>query len=127
MHTLLLIPLISIFFSCNQEEPKFVRKQIDNKDISIKWYYYSYITNLSPDFVVVEKGGDKKEIYKATGVILNVALQDSNIVLKLIEPSKNLVFTKKADEEVFGYKIKLDTTGTYEELWRIPDGVKESN
>ncbi|HMO62553.1 MAG TPA: hypothetical protein PKC39_15570 [Ferruginibacter sp.] len=127
MNTLLLIPLISIFLSCNQDEPKFLRKQIDNKDIVIKWYYHSYITNNSPDFVVAEKNGNKKEIYKATWVILNVTLQDSTIILKLVEPSKNLVFTKKVDEEVFGYKIKLDTTGTYEELMRIPDGVKEGN
>ena len=126
MNALFLIPLISFLISCNQEEPKFVRKQIDNKDISIKWYYYSYITNLSPDFIVVERGSDKKEIYKATGVILNVTLQDSSIVLKLVEPSKNLVFTKNVNE-VFGYKVIVDTTGTYEELWKIPDGIKEAN
>ena len=127
MKTSLIITFFSIFWSCNIGESKFVIKQIDNKDITIKWYYYSYISNFSPDFVVVEKDGLKREIYKATDVILNVSLNDHNIILKLVKPSKGLVFTKKVDKEVFGYKITLDTTGTYDELKLRPDGVKEDN
>jgi hypothetical protein len=127
MNKLFLIFLITIFNSCNQEQSKFVRKQIQNKEISIKWYYYSYITNNSPDFIVVEKNGMKKEIYKATRAILNVTLNNHNIILKLVEPSKNLVFTKHVNKEVFGYKIILDSTGTYNDLPLIPDGIKEDN
>lgn len=125
MKILMLITLMSIFLSCNLGDSKFVRKQIDNKDVSIKWYYYSYITNNSPDFVVVEKNGDKKEIYKATWTVLNVSLKDHNIILKVLGPSKSMVFTKHVDEEVFGYKITLDTAGTYNETRLIPDGIKE--
>jgi hypothetical protein len=125
MNAFFLFPVIGILLSCNQEDPKFVRKQIKDKDVSIKWFYYSYISNMSPDFVVVEKNGKEKEIYKATGVILNVTLEDNSIVLRLVEPSKNLVFTKNVDATVFGYKITLDTTGTYDELRLRPDGVKE--
>jgi hypothetical protein len=73
----------------------------------------------------VEKKGDKKEIYKATWTILNVTLKDHNIILKVLGPSKSMVFTKHVDEEVFGYKITLDTTGTYNETRLIPDGIKE--
>ena len=127
MNTLRIIPLICILWSCNTGQQKFVVKQIDNKDITIQWYYYSYITNQSPHFVVVEKGGEKIEIYKATEVILNVTLKDQNIILKLVEPSKGLVFTKKVHEKVFGYKITLDTTGTYDELRLRPDGVKQND
>gem|GEM_PF-1208363 len=125
MKILMLVPLISIFLSCNLGNSKFVLKQIDNKDILIKWYYYSYITNNSPDFVVVEKNGNKKEIYKATGTILNVMLKDHNIILKTLGPSESMVFTKHVDDEVFGYKIILDTTGTYHEKRLIPNAVKE--
>lgn len=125
MKILMLIPLIITFLTCNQENSKFVRKQIDNKDISIKWYYYSYITNNSPDFVVVEKNGNKKEIYKATGAVLNVTLKDHNIILRVLGPSKSMVFTKHVDEDVFGYKITLDTTGNYMEKRLIPDAIKE--
>ncbi len=125
MNALLFIPFISIFIGCKFDEPKFVRKQVGNNDVTVKWYFHSYITNQSPDFVVVEKDGDKKEIYKATDVVLNVTLKEHNIILKLVEPSKGLVFTKKVENEVFGYKIILDTTGTYDELRLRPDGVKQ--
>ncbi|MBS0030270.1 hypothetical protein ACTJJ0_23720 [Chitinophaga sp. 22321] len=125
MRLLILISLISSFLSCNLENSKFVRKKIDNNDISIKWYYYSYITNGSPDFVVVEKNGKEKEIYKATGTVLNVMLKDHNIVLRTVGPSESMIFTKHVEEEVFGYKITLDTTGTYHERRLIPDGIKE--
>ncbi|SEW52505.1 hypothetical protein [Chitinophaga arvensicola] len=125
MKVLLPISLISIFFSCHLENPKFIRKQIQNKDISIEWYFYSRVTNNSPDFVVVEKDGIKKEIYKATWTILNVTLKDYNIILKVLGPSKNRVPIKHADEAVFGYKILLDTTGTYNEIRLIPDAIKE--
>jgi len=125
MKIYILISLIISFLSCNLQDSKFVRKQIDNNDISIKWYYYSYITNNSPDFVVVEKNGNKKEIYKATWNVLNVTLKDHNIILRVLGPSKSMIFTKHVDEEVFGYKITLDTTGTYHETRLIPDGIKE--
>lgn len=44
--------LIFACFSC--KDPKFVRKITDG-NIDIKWYYYSYITNTSPDIVEVSK------------------------------------------------------------------------
>lgn len=119
------IPLLSFLLSCNQEEPKFVRKEINNKDITIKWYYYSYISNNSPDFVVVEKNGHRKEIFKATWTILNVSLDNHSIILRVLGPSKSMVFTKQVDEDVFGYKITLDTTGSSNEIRLIPDGIKE--
>ncbi|MBC9909300.1 hypothetical protein [Chitinophaga varians] len=125
MKIVLFIPLFSFLLSCSFEEPKFVRKQIDNQDISIKWFYYSHLTNNSPDLVVVEKNGNRKEIFKATWTVLDVTLKDHDIILKTLGPSKSMVFTKHMDEEVFGYKITLDTTGTYNETKLIPDGVKE--
>lgn len=100
--------------------------KVGNNEIVVRWYYHSYISNVSPDYVVVEKNGERKEIYKATGVVLNVTLKGHDIILKLVEPSKNLVFTKKVEKEVYGYNIVLDTSGTYDELRLIPDGIKES-
>lgn len=120
-----ILPLLSIFLSCTSNNPKFIRKQISNKDITIRWYYYSYITNNSPDIVEVEQSGIEKEIFRAEWVILDVALQNHNITLRLVEPSKGLVLTKKVEEELFGYKIILDTTGTYDEIRLRPNGIKE--
>lgn len=120
-----IIPVLSIFLSCTSNNPKFIRKQISNKDITIRWYYYSYITNNSPDIVEVEQSGIEREIFKAEWVILDVTLQNHNITLRLVEPSKGLVLTKKVEEEIFGYKIILDTTGKYDEIRLRPNGIKE--
>lgn len=124
MNCLLFVSFISIFFSCNSDNVEFVRKEISNKDISVKWYYYSYITNTSPDIVEVSQKGVKKEIFKAEWVILDVTLKEDTITLRLVEPSQGIVFTKKVENEVFGYRIKVDTTGTYDEMRLIPDGIK---
>jgi len=124
MNCLLFVSFISIFFGCNSDNVEFVRKEISNKDISVKWYYYSYITNTSPDIVEVSQKGVKKEIFKAEWVILDVTLKEDTITLRLVEPSQGIVFTKKVENEVFGYKIKVDTTGTYDEMRLIPDGIK---
>ena len=116
-----------MFLGCGSTDPKFIRKQIENKDVAIKWFFYSYISNTSPDFVVVEKDGKNIELYKADRVIVDVALIDHAIILKLVEPSKGLVYTKKVEDQVFGYKLIVDTTGTYDELRLRPNGVKQND
>jgi len=125
MNLLLFSSIISIFLGCNHIEPKFKRKEIDNKDIVIKWYYYSHISNVSPDIVEVEKDGVIKEIYRAIEVVVDVSLKEKNIILKVVKPTDSSVLTKKVEDEIFGYKIILDTTGTYGELFLVPDGQKQ--
>ena len=88
MKVLLIIPVISIFLGCGFKISKLVRKEIQTNDITLKWYYYSYITSGSPDIVEVEKDGEIKEIYKRKGVILDVSIKEHNILLKLVAPSK---------------------------------------
>src|SRR5688572_33100736 len=48
---------------------KLVRKELENDDIKAKWYYYSYITNTSPDFIEITKDGESTIIYKAEDVV----------------------------------------------------------
>src|SRR5688500_5787175 len=113
--------------SCGLDEPKFVRKDITNNDIRIKWYYYSRITNNSPDFVVVEKEGQKKEIYEAVDVVTDVFIKDKTIVIKLYKPERGIVHTKQVGKNLFGYEIILDSTATYDEYRFQPNGKKENN
>lgn len=125
MKAQIILPLLGALLSCNIEDPKFIRKKIVNKEITVKWFYYSYITNTSPDFVVIEKNGIAKEIYKAESVIVDVSLHEHDIILKLFRPSNGIVFTKQVEKVVFGYNIVLDSTATIEQVSLIPDGVKE--
>lgn len=92
---ILYILLSIIFLSCNNGESKLVRKKIENGDVTIKWYYYSYITSTIPDFIEIERDKSKVEIYKAKMVIVDLVLKEKNIILKLTEPSKGKSFYQK--------------------------------
>ena len=117
--------MLTIFESCGiVGDSKFIRKQIQLNNGTLKWYYYCYITSMSPDIVLIEKDGNEKEIYKATRVITDISLKADTIILKLVEPSKGLVFTKNVEKEIFGYKIIVDSSGTYEDLNFRPKGIK---
>lgn len=124
MNIVLIITSLFFLCSCNASDPRFVRKELDNKDITVTWYYYSYISNQSPDYVVVEKSGVKREIFKATWLIVDVNLKDNKIVIRLLKPHDSHVFPKTVEKEVFGYQIVFDSTATYDEMQLIPDGKK---
>jgi len=125
MHIPALIGIVFFFLSCESDDVKFVRKKIENKDIVITWYYHSFITNNSPDYVVLERDGVTNEIYKAERVITDVALSKNNIILRLVKPSLGVVYTEKIQDSILGYKIIVDTTDNIESLRFIPDGIKE--
>lgn len=126
MKNLLLILTNTLLISCTGEDIKFIRKEIKNDRITVKWFYYSYISNVSPDFVNVYREGKETEIYKATRAITDVRLNNDSIILKVIGTDKRYVFTKEISKEAFGYKIVLDTAGSFQELQNIPDGRKEN-
>lgn len=125
MKNLLIIPLVWLLSSCGRTDSRFIRKRIADDDMVIDWYFYSYITNTSPDIIEVEKNGKRIEIYRATSVITDVILKRNLIIIRVVEPAKERVQTRKVEDSIFGRKIVLDTTGTYNELGFIPRGIKE--
>ena len=84
--------------------------------------YYGYISDFGPEYIVVEKDGVRKEIYKSIDVVTNMKLRENNISIKVVEPEHGLVYTKEVRKEVFGYTITCDNTGTYKELYSNPKG-----
>jgi len=73
----------------------------------------------------VEKGDSVREIYRAVRVIVNVTLNKDSIILRLVEPGAGRGYPKKTDNEVFGYKILMDSAATYDEFKNVPDGKVE--
>lgn len=120
-----ILVVLLVITSCILKEDKFVIKTIDNKDILIKWYYYSYITSFSPEYVVICKENKEYEIFKAKGVITDVKINNKEIIIKLYRPEEGIIYTKKIIPEVLGYKILLDSNTTYKDYLNIPDAVKE--
>jgi hypothetical protein len=115
--------------SCCPNEPKFVRKEFEVDDITVKWYYHSYITNTSPEIVEASMGGIVQEIYRDSEVLLaDVDVHDSTITIKLARPSEvHYNFDRIGSgipSEVFGCKIVIDTTAAYADVFKLPESVK---
>jgi hypothetical protein len=127
MNKIIFLLLIILSTGCKSDH-KYVRKEVGNSNIKVKWFFYSYITDNSPDFVTVElKGkGIVEEICKAKFVITDFFLEDSAIVIKLFEPSKGLVLTKPLPKNIFGYDIVFDSSATLNDLRNMSNGTKEA-
>lgn len=125
LKVLAVISMTLLFSSCFLGDSKIIRKKLKTNDITIKWYYYSYITNNSPDIVEVEKDGQIRELCRAVATLLDVDCNDKEILMKFVNQAEAPPFPQKIDVEVFGYKVVLDTTGSPRSLDSIPLGSKE--
>ena len=107
-------------------EPKIIIKKIENDDISIKWFYYSYISNNSPQYILVAKDGKEKIILEAESLITNVILNKNYIIIKIGDLHYGSIVTNPIDKKIFGYNILIDSTGTNEERMSVSNGEPES-
>lgn len=124
MKTMKTMIILLLLISCVSNE-KLVMKNINNNEITVKWYYYSYISNTSPDFIDVKKGDSLVQIYKAEGVISDVLIDNNKIIIKAYNIKNGIIYTESILPEVFGFKIELDTTSTRDDFMNRPDAIKE--
>ncbi|MCO6357565.1 hypothetical protein BXY85_0489 [Roseivirga pacifica] len=122
-----IVLVLLVFFSCDfsQGNDRFIRKTLDDGVIEISWYYHSYISDVSPDFVEVKKGDVVKVLFEAKDVISNVQLFGDTIYLSLYKPVRGIVHTKNPDLSFFGYHLLIDSLATREEYYARPDGKKK--
>lgn len=106
IYTLLLfITLIS----CGSD--KIYKKQLANKEIEVDWYYYSYITSNSPNYVSVKKNNKEKLIFEYGYGLQDIEINQDTIVifhLKFYAPPK------VQEENVFGYYINYREVSSHE-------------
>lgn len=115
----MLILWIVIFFVSCSEQPKMIRKKIDNKDVSIVWYYYSNIEGNSPDIIEIQKARKKIVIYKSYFGVYDVSLTNGKIWIYTLPKNSQ----KMKYKELFEYKIYLDTLGKNFNGWdKVPIG-----
>jgi hypothetical protein len=120
---LILIMVIPSMSSCMNS--RFIRKELKYSDIEINWYYYSYISNNSPDIIEVSKGKESKVIFKGDGVVTDVSLINDTIRIQLFRPSIGIIYEDFTNEKIFGYNAIIDTTANLDDFKKIPDGKKE--
>lgn len=93
--------LFVFFIFCGSD--KIYKKQLNNGEIAIDWYYYSYITSGSPNYIVVRKKQKEEIIFEYGYGLQDIELDEDTITilhLEFYEPPK----IKK--DNVFGYVIK---------------------
>ena len=119
--------IVSILYvACGIEDSKFIRKRLNNSEVEVTWYYYSYITNVSPDFVEIRRGDSIKVICEAGYEIVDVKLGSDQVEVRFSLPAdRQLSSAQIFGSDFFGYPAVFDSSGTTSELRLIPDGVKE--
>lgn len=123
MKNLLLILLAPILFSCDDND-KLIRKRINTNKIVIEWYYYSYISNSSPDFIDVKVNDSVYNLIKAEGIITDVYINGKDIIIELHEPKSGILYSKNIPSKFYDYTIKIDSTANINEVLSIPRGSK---
>lgn len=111
-----------LFISCDS---KFIRKDIEDGQASIKWYYYSYISNNSPDIIEIKKNDSCVEIVRAEQIIKDVEVRKETIFIKTYPFSTGIVYSDNIRKRALGYSIVIDSTIVEGENIKIPLGVKE--
>ena len=115
------ITVAFLFFGCNADS-RLIRKELHERDITVQWFYYSYITNDSPDIVSIKKDGKEVELCRIRTAITDVKICRKNIIIKYYWSHRSRIDSLTELQEAFGYKIIFDSAGTLEERQQIPVG-----
>jgi hypothetical protein len=86
MKRLSFVCLCTLFLAAGcQEEKRFTVKVINTKNGSYEWYYYSLITNYSPDRIdFVDENCERILIYEGHNV-MNVDFEESKLVIECFD------------------------------------------
>jgi hypothetical protein len=108
---------------------RLVRKEVENDDITVQWFFYSTITDISPDYVVVKKkhSWEEIEVYDAYDVVTDIQIEGKKVIVKLCGPCISLYeysssIHNDSIKEAFDYQIIQDSSGTENDFRNIPEG-----
>ena len=93
--------LIIITISCSDK--RLIRKSIVNKEVAVDWYYYSYISDTSKDFIEIIKGDSSICVFKSKHIVQDINFSNDTLIIT------HLPFTESNHrdkiEKVFGHEI----------------------
>ncbi len=107
----LLISLVSCKEKTKQknENVKLYKKEISSNNMYIEWFYHSYISNVSPDFITVSKG-DLVDTICFCSNIINVEFYHDSIFIESEGPPSKYQYEYKVPTESFDYPIVIENT-----------------
>lgn len=103
--------LIFVLISCNNE--KLFREVITKDDVVISWYFYSYISDTSPDFIEITKDDSSTLIYKGISVIRDIEVNNDTILISHLKFQENS-YIKKRTKPIYGYTIVYKEVSSHE-------------
>ena len=108
-------------------DSRFIRKELKTDNITVYWYYYSYISSNSPDKIEVLNNTTNEAVivFEGVSVITNLAIINDTIVIQLFKPERGIIIEDNTKNKVFGYYTKIDSSATLDDYKKIPDGKKE--
>ena len=127
MKTINLVFLVILFeFISGCTQPKFLRKVVETQDIKVLWYYYSNISNNSPDIIEVSNGSKSKIIFKGVDLITNISILQDTIIINMYKPERGIIIEDNTKDKVFEYYVRLNSTATLDDYKKIPYGKKNN-
>src|SRR5690606_30956848 len=119
---LITIKVLFLLSSCSQ--PKMIIKTVKNEDITVRWYYYSHLTNNSPDIIDVVRNDSIVEIIRIEErSIADLSLEKDNIIITIAYSGNDSAINFPT--HVFEYNIIVDTISTVNMRINFPKGKKE--
>ena len=77
----------------------------------------------------VTKDGSRQIILEADYLIKNIYVVNKVIIIQMCKAKYGVIYTKNIPSNVFGYKIKIDSSMTESDcdLSEVPDFIKNNN
>ena len=96
--------LLLLFILTSCQDKKLIKYDYKDSEIELNWYYHSYITSWSPDFVEVKCGESFQKIFVGKNILSEVLVKDKKITILHNGFSKDEdVFMRT--ESICGYEI----------------------
>ncbi len=109
-HILILVFTFSLI-SCSNK--KLIRYEYKDSQIELNWFFYSYLTNTSSEFIEVKCGDSFQIIFESQSSLQNVKVENNKIIISHLKFNGTDPKTKLI-ENVCGYEIEYKEVTSHE-------------
>ncbi len=92
--------LLLLLISCSDN--KIYKRKLNNGEINVAWYRYSYVTSGSPNYIEVKMGDKEELIFEYGWGLQDIELHNDTITIVHFKFNRT---PKVKKDSVFGYKI----------------------
>jgi len=101
-------------FSDKKDDVRLYIKEIDSPPVHLNWFFYSWISNISQDFITIENGSEEDTVCVSNN-IADLQLVGNTIKIGFYGHPTKYSENINLPASVMNYKIVIDTTFTHVE------------